>query len=95
MRLLNNIKKMLELDDVELEFTDGALLEIAREAIHRKTGARGLRSIIERIMLDVMFEIPSRDDIVKCIITKEAVTGEEYPQMQLNDGSLIPTKTSA
>lgn len=93
--LVKQYQKMLELDDVELEFTDGALLEIAREAIHRKTGARGLRSIIERIMLDVMFEIPSRDDIVKCIITKEAVTGEEYPQMQLNDGSLIPTKTSA
>ncbi|WP_167628080.1 ATP-dependent protease ATP-binding subunit ClpX [Listeria valentina] len=93
--LVKQYQKMLELDDVELEFTDGALLEIAKEAIHRKTGARGLRSIIERIMLDVMFEIPSRDDIAKCIITKEAVTGEEYPQMQLDDGSVIPTKTSA
>ncbi|MHC5251724.1 ATP-dependent protease ATP-binding subunit ClpX [Listeria kieliensis] len=93
--LVKQYQKMLELDDVELEFTDDALLEIAKEAIHRKTGARGLRSIIERIMLDVMFEIPSRDDIAKCIITKEAVTGEEYPQMQLDDGSVIPTKTSA
>lgn len=93
--LVKQYQKMLELDDVELEFTDEALLEIAKEAIHRKTGARGLRSIIERIMLDVMFEIPSRDDIAKCIITKEAVTGEEYPQMQLDDGSVIPTKTSA
>ncbi|EUJ27379.1 ATP-dependent protease ATP-binding subunit ClpX [Listeria floridensis FSL S10-1187] len=93
--LVKQYQKMLELDNVELEFTDEALLEIAKEAIHRKTGARGLRSIIERIMLDVMFEIPSRDDIVKCIITKEAVIGESDPQMQLDDGSILPTKTSA
>lgn len=54
---------MLELDDVELEFEDSALKEIAARAIERKTGARGLRSIIESIMFDVMFDLPSRSDI--------------------------------
>ena len=57
-----------------MTFEDDALIEIAKEAIERKTGARGLRSIIENIMLDVMFELPSRDDIVECVITKEAIT---------------------
>ena len=64
-------QKMLELDDVEFEFEEEALHEIAKKAIERKTGARGLRSIIEGIMLDVMFDLPSRDDITKCIITAE------------------------
>ena len=71
--LVKQYQKMLELDDVELEFEEDALHEIAKKAIERKTGARGLRSIIEGIMLDVMFDLPSRDDITKCIITKETV----------------------
>lgn len=77
--LVKQYQKMLELDDVELVFEDDALTEIAKKAIERKTGARGLRSIIEGIMLDVMFELPSRDDINKCVITKESVLGEEKP----------------
>ncbi|WP_163653571.1 ATP-dependent protease ATP-binding subunit ClpX [Listeria sp. PSOL-1] len=93
--LVKQYQKMLELDNVELEFEPEALNEIAKEAIERKTGARGLRSIIEGIMLDVMFEVPTRDDIVKCIITKEAVSGESEPKLQLDDGSIIPIKTSA
>ncbi|MED3763793.1 ATP-dependent protease ATP-binding subunit ClpX [Ureibacillus terrenus] len=72
--LVKQYQKMLELDNVELEFEEEALRAIAKEAIERKTGARGLRSIIENIMLDMMYELPSRDDIVKCIITKETVT---------------------
>ncbi len=71
--LVKQYQKMLELDEVELEFEEDALDEIAKKAIERKTGARGLRSIIEGIMLDVMFDLPSRDDIAKCIITKETV----------------------
>ena len=70
--LVKQYQKMLELDDVEFEFEEDALREIAKKAIERKTGARGLRSIIEGIMLDVMFDLPSRDDIAKCIITKDA-----------------------
>ncbi|MBS4176166.1 ATP-dependent protease ATP-binding subunit ClpX [Lederbergia citrea] len=87
--LVKQYQKMLELDHVELEFEDGALHEIAKKAIERKTGARGLRSIIETIMLDVMFDLPSRDDIKKCIITKDAVLDEKPPKLVLEDGTII------
>jgi ATP-dependent Clp protease ATP-binding subunit ClpX len=96
--LVKQYQKMLELDDVELEFTDDALLEISKKAIERKTGARGLRSIIETMMLDVMFDLPSRDDIKKCIITKETILEDASPQLVLEDGTVIDPneeKTSA
>ncbi|MCA1056352.1 ATP-dependent protease ATP-binding subunit ClpX [Rossellomorea aquimaris] len=96
--LVKQYQKMLELDDVELEFTDDALLEIAKKAIERKTGARGLRSIIETMMLEVMFDLPSRDDIKKCIITKETILEDATPQLVLEDGTVIDSneeKTSA
>jgi ATP-dependent Clp protease ATP-binding subunit ClpX len=94
--LVKQYQKMLELDDVELEFEDDALKEIAKKAIERKTGARGLRSIIEGIMLDVMFDLPSRDDISKCIITKDAVIENSIPKLVLEDGTVEEkTKTSA
>jgi ATP-dependent Clp protease ATP-binding subunit ClpX len=88
---------MLELDGVELEFEENALMEISKKAIERKTGARGLRSIIEGLMLEVMFELPSRDDITKCIITPETVTDKVPPKLILTDGTVIEedTKTSA
>jgi ATP-dependent Clp protease ATP-binding subunit ClpX len=87
--LVKQYRKMLELDDVELEFEDSALKEIAARAIERKTGARGLRSIIESIMLDVMFDLPSRSDIKKCIVTKEAVLNSEPPKLILEDGTVV------
>ncbi|MCO4849842.1 ATP-dependent protease ATP-binding subunit ClpX [Bacillus vallismortis] len=94
--LVKQFKKMLELDNVELEFEDGALSEIAKKAIERKTGARGLRSIIEGIMLDVMFDLPSRDDIEKCVITGATVTNGESPRLLLKDGTEVnQDKTSA
>jgi len=95
--LVKQYQKMLELDNVELEFEKEALVEIAKKAIERKTGARGLRSIIEGIMLDLMFELPSRDDIQKCIITKEAVEGTKPAKLVSEDGSIIVAekKTSA
>ena len=71
--LVKQYKKLLELEGVELEFTEGALREIAREAIRRKTGARGLRAIIEKFMTNVMFEIPHRKDVKKVIIDEEVV----------------------
>ncbi|ADY73236.1 ATP-dependent Clp protease ATP-binding subunit clpX [Desulfurobacterium thermolithotrophum DSM 11699] len=71
--LVKQYRKLLELEGVELEFTDGALREIAKEAIRRKTGARGLRAIMEKLMTDVMFEVPHRKDIKKVIIDAEAV----------------------
>ena len=74
--IVKQYQKMFELDDVALRFEDDALLEIAKEAIERKTGARGLRSIIENIMLDVMYELPSLEEVTECIITKGSVIGE-------------------
>lgn len=95
--LVKQYQKLLQLDDVELDFEDGALLEIAKKAIERKTGARGLRSIIEGIMLDIMYELPSRDDIQKCIITAESVSEGKAPKLVLSDGTTetAEKKTSA
>ncbi|GER66157.1 ATP-dependent Clp protease ATP-binding subunit ClpX [Weizmannia acidilactici] len=87
--LVKQYKKMLELDHVELEFEQDALKEIAKKAIERKTGARGLRSIIEGIMLDVMFDLPSREDIVKCVVTKESVLNKEFPRLIMKDGTVV------
>ncbi|MCM3725319.1 ATP-dependent protease ATP-binding subunit ClpX [Neobacillus cucumis] len=93
--LVKQYQKMLEIDDVELEFEEGALTEIAKKAIERKTGARGLRSIIEGIMLDVMFDLPSREDITKCIITKETVVDNSVPKLVLEDGTVVVEEKSA
>jgi ATP-dependent Clp protease ATP-binding subunit ClpX len=93
--LVKQYQKMLEIDEVELEFEEGALTEIAKKAIERKTGARGLRSIIEGIMLDVMFDLPSRDDITKCIITKETIIENSVPKLVLEDGTVIAEEKSA
>lgn len=87
--LIKQYKKLFEIDDIELEFEDEALIEIAKNAMERKTGARGLRSIIETIMLDIMFELPSRTDIEKCIITKDTVLNEERnPKIVFKDGTI-------
>ncbi|ABO67926.1 MULTISPECIES: ATP-dependent protease ATP-binding subunit ClpX [Geobacillus] len=95
--IVKQYKKMLELDGVELEFEEAALREIAKKAIERKTGARGLRSIIEGIMLDVMFELPSREDVQKCIITVDTVCGKKPPKLIRHDGTVVEheRKTSA
>ncbi len=77
--LVKQYKKMFELEGVELKFTDAALRAIAKKAKERKSGARGLRSILESIMLDVMFEIPSRSDVKECIIDEGVVTKGEKP----------------
>ncbi len=76
--LVKQYQKLLEMDNVELEFERGALEAIAKEAIKRNTGARGLRAIIESIMLDVMYEIPSRDDVQKCIITEKVGAARSF-----------------
>jgi ATP-dependent Clp protease ATP-binding subunit ClpX len=77
--LVKQYEKLLDLDGVNLEFQPDALKTIAREALRRKTGARGLRSILEDIMLDIMYDIPSRDDIAKCIITRDTILKKEKP----------------
>ena len=83
--LVKQYKKLLELDGVELEFEEGALQAIVNKAIERNTGARGLRSIIEEIMRDIMFDIPSNNKIEKCIITKETVLDHESPKLVINE----------
>jgi ATP-dependent Clp protease ATP-binding subunit ClpX len=93
--LVKQYQKMLELDNVELEFEEDALKEIAKKAIERKTGARGLRSIIEGIMLDVMFDLPSRDDITKCVITQDTVKDNSTPKLVLDDGTVLEQEKSA
>ena len=82
--LVKQYKKLFELDDVELEFEPEALNAIVDKAIERKTGARGLRSILEDIMRDIMFEIPSNPNIERCVITKETVTNGEEPKVFIN-----------
>ncbi|CQR72441.1 ATP-dependent Clp protease ATP-binding subunit ClpX [Sporomusa ovata DSM 2662] len=77
--LVKQYQKFLEIDNVQLEFKDEALKEIAAEALKRNTGARGLRAIIETIMRNVMYDIPSRTDIAKCIVTKEVISNKEEP----------------
>ncbi len=77
--IIKQYKKMFKMDDVELEFEDDALDEIVNLAIERKTGARGLRSILEKVMLTAMYEVPSNKNIKKCIITKNVVTKGAKP----------------
>ncbi|MGI6585075.1 MAG: ATP-dependent protease ATP-binding subunit ClpX [Lutisporaceae bacterium] len=79
--LVKQYQKLFELDNVELEFEDEAIEEIAQKALDRKTGARGLRAIFEENMLNVMFEIPSRDDIDKCIVRKETILDNKEPDI--------------
>ena len=83
--LIKQYQKLFELDNVQLEFEKEALEQIVEKAIERKTGARGLRSILEEIMRDIMFEIPSNPKIEKCIITKESVINGEPPKIIINN----------
>jgi ATP-dependent Clp protease ATP-binding subunit ClpX len=77
--LVKQYKKLFDLEDVRLRFTDGALRAISREAMSRKSGARGLRSIMENIMLDIMYELPSQPEIEECIINEEVILKQESP----------------
>ena len=92
--LIKQYKKLFAMDNVELEFEDDAIGLIVDKAIERKTGARGLRSIIEEIMRDIMFEIPSNPKIEKCIITKETVENKEPPKIILNNNKEIQKRNT-
>ena len=93
--LVKQYKKLFKMDNVELEFEQEALELIVDKAIERKTGARGLRSIIEEIMRDIMFEIPSNPKIEKCIITKETVANGEPPKILINNNREVPKKVTS
>ncbi|HPU01300.1 MAG: ATP-dependent Clp protease ATP-binding subunit ClpX [Firmicutes bacterium] len=83
--LVKQYQKMFELDGVLLEFKESSLQAIAEEAIERNTGARGLRAILEEVLLDVMFELPSREDVRQCVITREVVLKKEKPILVTQD----------
>lgn len=85
--LVKQYQKLFGMEDVTLRFTEGSLHAVAREAMKRNSGARGLRSILENIMLDIMYEIPSQPDIRECVISEEVVTNRETPLL-LYEGSL-------
>ena len=87
--IVKQYKKLLEFDDVELEFEDEALEAIVDKAIERKTGARGLRSIIEEIMRDIMFDVPSNPKIEKCIVTKQTVLDKQAPKLIINENKEV------
>ncbi|MDK7049747.1 ATP-dependent Clp protease ATP-binding subunit ClpX [Aerococcus sanguinicola] len=87
--LIKQYKQLLALDDVELEFTDQALQAIAKKAIERKTGARGLRAIIEESMIDIMYDIPSHDQAAKVIVTEDVINQEAQPEIYDAEGKAI------
>ena len=92
--LTRQYKKLFEMDGVELEFDHEALVSVATEAMARKTGARGLRAILENIMLNIMYDIPGRSDIQKCIITKDVVAKKLPPVMLLREQAALPADAS-
>jgi ATP-dependent Clp protease ATP-binding subunit ClpX len=88
--IARQFQRMFSLDGVELVFTDEAMHAIADEAIRMKTGARGLRTVVEDLLLDVMYEVPSRKDVAKCIISEETVVHRKRPMLVSRSGVVIP-----
>lgn len=94
--LVKQYTKMLELDNVELEFTEEALAAVSEKAIERKTGARGLRSIIEEALIDIMYDVPSSEHVTKVVITDKTINDEVDPELYDSEGNLLnDSKTSA
>jgi len=83
--IVKQYAKLFGMDGAELEFTDGALERVADLAIERNIGARGLRSILEGVMLDIMYNIPSRDDVAKVIITEKTISEGKFPEIVTKD----------
>ena len=86
--LVKQYQRLFDLDGVELEFTDGALGEIADQALKRGTGARGLRAILEEVLLNVMYDVPSRTDVARVVVTEETVRDNVLP-------TLVPREVEA
>jgi ATP-dependent Clp protease ATP-binding subunit ClpX len=87
--ITRQFQKLFQIEDVVLEFTEDALRAAARQALRRRIGARGLRSIIEERLLDIMYEIPSREDIKRCQITGGVIMGQAPPVLYDGDGQII------
>jgi ATP-dependent Clp protease ATP-binding subunit ClpX len=82
--LVRQYERLFRMEGVELVFTDEALTEVARQAIQRQTGARGLRSILESLLLDTMYDLPGRDDVERVTVTEEVVRGSASPVLTLS-----------
>lgn len=89
--IVKQYKKLFEIENVSLEFAEDALRQIAAVAIKQKIGARGLRSIMERFMIDIMYSLPERDDVEQCRISKEVVLGNSEPEYKLKKDSVSQT----
>ena len=84
--LVKQYQRLFELEGIKLSFTEGALTAVAKKALKRKSGARGLRSVLEASMLDVMFELPSRDNVEECVISEQVINDGEYPVILYGNG---------
>jgi ATP-dependent Clp protease ATP-binding subunit ClpX len=83
--IVKQYQKLFDFDGIDLEFTEDAILEVARTALSKKTGARGLRAILEQVMLDVMYDLPGLEKVAKCIVTKDSITGAGKPILEEGD----------
>ncbi|WP_434309550.1 ATP-dependent Clp protease ATP-binding subunit ClpX [Hominifimenecus sp. rT4P-3] len=83
--IIKQYQKLFELDHVELDFTDGAVREIAKLSAERKTGARGLRSILEKAMTNLMYELPSNEEVGRCLVTEDVIRGTGEPELTIRD----------
>lgn len=90
--IVKQYKKLFEFDGIELEFTEDAILEVARTALNRKTGARGLRAILEQVMLEVMYDLPGNEKVNKCIINRDAIIGAGKPILEEGERKVTPDK---
>jgi ATP-dependent Clp protease ATP-binding subunit ClpX len=88
--IVKQYQKLFDFDGIDLEFTDDAILEVAKTALSKKTGARGLRAILEQVMLDVMYDLPGLEKVAKCIVTKDAITGAGKPILEEGDRKKRP-----
>lgn len=88
--VIKQYQKLFAFDGIDLEFTPDAILEVAKTALNRKTGARGLRAILEQVMLDVMYDLPANEKVAKCTITKEAILGQGKPVLEEGDRKKKP-----
>ena len=86
--LTKQYHKLFEMEDVEIEFRDEALKAVAQKAMERKTGARGLRSILESVLLPTMYQLPDQSNVVKVVVNEQSITGESEPLMVLDSSEL-------
>ena len=77
--LTKQYQKLFESENIQLRFTEGALSAIARKALERKSGARGLRSVLEQAMLEVMYDLPSKQNVQECVVSEQVITNGDYP----------------